>query len=69
MNIKNVSILNAIKQFKSADEMKRRKGNENTPVKGLREFEAIEETINEIPNPIFEVDNDRTIIKEPKPTI
>ncbi len=32
----NVSILNAIKQFKSADEMKRRKANESTPVKSGR---------------------------------
>jgi hypothetical protein len=33
----NVSILNAIKQFKSADEMKRRKGgNEGTPIKSGR---------------------------------
>ena len=29
----NASILNAIKQFKSADEMKRKKGNEATPIK------------------------------------
>jgi len=32
----NVSILNAIKQFKSADEMKRRKANDYTPVKSSR---------------------------------
>jgi hypothetical protein len=32
----NVSILNAIKQFKSADEMKRRNANDNTPVKSSR---------------------------------
>ena len=31
----NASILNAIKQFKSADEMKRRKGNETSPMKAL----------------------------------
>jgi hypothetical protein len=49
--------------------MKRRKGNENTPVKGLREIEVIEETFNVIPNPIFEIEPNNIIIKEAKPTI
>jgi hypothetical protein len=41
----NASILNAIKQFKSADEMKRKKGNDiNSPLKTVRGFLDIQES-------------------------